>query len=174
MPLTRILGYAILAAHVVFAVAVWGGLPDRIPMHLDLGGNVTREGARTLLSWFLLPAIAVATVALVQGIGRLLPAKPHLFNFPEKERFLRLPRERQGPVIAEMRTMLDIVVIEVAGIMLAVQVHLWRVAHGESSTLMPLLLVVAGVVLTPLALLRLGRVSEAVEQAEREAPAAGG
>lgn len=62
-----------LALPIVF----WTYLPDKLPGHYDMQGNVTREDPKAV-TLITLPAITVALYALLTFVSRI----PHLYNYP--------------------------------------------------------------------------------------------
>lgn len=173
VPVLRTLSWAAVAILIVFAVVAYAGLPDSVPAQVGPDGTVARYEAKSLFSWLLLPAIALATHLLIQGIGAMLPSRPHWFNFPDKDRFLALPRAYQGPVIVEMRTMLDITALGVSTLMLAIQFQLWRTALGQGTPGMMIAVAIAPVVLSPAILIWLTRINSALDREEARWRAAG-
>lgn len=167
MPLFRLASLVAVVLLVAFAGAVYDALPDRIPSHFDFSGAATTFRARTVWSWFDLPLIGVACWALLAGVSRALPSHPHLFNFPEKERFLKLPREYHAPVVAQMQAMLDLVALSTALLFLGIQVMAWRVAMGGESGAFGYLPLVALLVVPLVPLVWLPRLNRAVEEQER-------
>lgn len=165
--LLRILPWTIVAVHLLFAIAIYPSLGPTVATHLDFAGQVTRTRPTTWLEWFGLPLIGVATLALLQGIGALLPTRPHLFNFAEKERFLRIPRAHHGPVIALMRATLDCTGGIVTVIFLLVQVMLWRAGDGEAPAAMHIVILLLSVGTLPMILVVTSKIDAAVEEAER-------
>ncbi len=165
--LLHILPWAILAVHLLFAIAIYPSLGPYVPTHLDFAGKVTRMRSTSWLEWFGLPMIGVATLALLQGIGALLPKHPQLFNFAEKERFLRIPRAYHGPVIALMRATLDCTGVIVTVIFLLVHVMLWRAGDGEAPAAMHIVILLLSVGTLPMILLVTSKINAAVEEAER-------
>lgn len=172
--LLRILPWAIWAAMLVFSVATYADLPAEIPQHLNAAGEIARSVERTWMSWMLLPMIAAATQALLTWLTLLLPSKPDLFSFPEKERFLKLPRAYQGDAIVWMQVTMDILASGTMLLLFAVQVILWRTALGHPSKNTLPFLMVGTIVFIPLALILTSRVNAAVETAERKWRAATG
>ncbi len=164
--LIRFLAFGLLFAMVVFAAATYGSLPDRIPTKLALDGTPQRMGDRSALGWFGIPALGVAMFALLQGIAVALPRRPHWFNFPDKERFLRLPATYQAPVIAKMRVILDVAALGMLLILFVVQLTTWRVANGHPVGALAFVPLFA-FLLTPVILILVSRVSEAVEREEK-------
>jgi multisubunit Na+/H+ antiporter MnhG subunit len=164
--LIRFLGFGLLLAMVVFAAATYGALPDRIPTKLALDGTPLRMGDRSWLGWYGLPALGAAIFALMQGIAAALPKRPHWFNFPDKERFLRLPPPYQAPVIAMMRVILDAAALGTLLSLLVVQLTMWRVANGHAAGALAFVPHFA-FLLAPVILILVTRVSEAVEREEK-------
>lgn len=167
MPATRIVPWAILAGMVAFAVATYDGLPAQVPSHLDLSGEITRSSAKSFWSWFLLPIIAVVTQALLTWLTLLLRHEPKWFNFPDKERFLRLPKEYHPPVIHWMQLTMDVAGITVAVTMFAVQWLLWRSAMGQPQGLGMVLILMSSVFTGPAVLILVTKVTEEVERQEK-------
>jgi hypothetical protein len=165
--MTRLLPWVFGGIHVVFAAVVYPALPPRIPTHLDFNGLVTSTSATSWWSWFALPMVSVATTGLLAAIAAYLPRNPSLFNFPDKARFLALPAEYQPPVVAVMRTTLDLTASGVAITMGLVQLLLWRAAFGRVPQNMQVVLLLLTLLLGPAILLSVTRVSAAVETAER-------
>jgi hypothetical protein len=166
MRLMRYGAWFVLAVHIVCAVVGYGALPEEIPRHIAFDGTPGNYAPRSLGAWFLLPAIAVAMQLLLEAIARVLPGRPQLFNFPEKARFLDLPAAHRAPVITEMVGVLDLAAFGVQAILLLVLGMLWDAATGASSTAGSVMLLNAGVALTPALLLRIRRVSLAVAREE--------
>lgn len=165
--LTRLLPWVFVGIHFLFAVGVYPTLPPRIPTHLDVSGVVTATSATSWGAWFALPMVSVATTGLLAAIAAYLPRNPSLFNFPDKARFLALPAEYQPPVVAVMRTTLDLTASGVAITMGLVQLLLWRAAFGTVPRSAQMLLLLLTLLLGPAILLSVTRVSAAVEAAER-------
>lgn len=165
--LLRILPWAILAVHLLFAIAIYPSLGPTVPTHLDFAGTVTHTRSTSWPEWFGLPMIGVATLLLLQGVGAILPRRPELFNFAEKERFLRIPRAYHGPVIALMRATLDLTGVIVALTFLFVHLMLWRAGDGEAPAGMHIVILVLSVGTLPLILLMTSKINTAVEEAER-------
>ncbi len=164
--LIRFLGFGLLLAMIVFAAATYGALPDRIPTKLALDGTPLRMGDRSWLGWFGLPAIGVTLFVLMQGIAAALPKRPRWFNFPEQERFLRLPPAYQAPVIAMMRVILDVAALGTLLVLFVVQLTMWRVASGHPAGALAFVPHFA-FLLGPVILILVSRVSQAVEREEK-------
>jgi hypothetical protein len=164
MRVMRFLSLGLVIVSVTFAAATYGSVGDEVPTHFDLAGNPDASAERSPMSWFLLPGFSVAMFAMFSFIGAKLPDKPHWFNFPDKDRFLALPEEYRPPVIAEMRLMLEVALVGVLLTLVGVQVLQWRVATGHEAGALGLVPFV-GVLLTPVLLLFLLRVSNATDAA---------
>lgn len=166
MRLLRLLSWTALLVLLVFTAASYAGLPDSMPTHMGLDGKVTSVAAKSLWGWFLLPGIALALQLLFEGIGVMLPSRPQWFNFPEKDRFLQLPPEYQAPVIAQMRTMLDITQLGMLLLFGVLQVQMWMAAQGRGTSGLFISALVLPVLLTPAALFWLTRITAALEREE--------
>jgi len=146
----------LLAAAVVVWVLLQGmgiheRLPERIPVHFGPGGRPDGWAGKSYLSAFGL-LIAAAGMLLLMAFVSRLSAK--WYNFPGKERVLRLPPEQQAYVIAPMQEALAWLGAAIGvGFSLACR-QTWQVALGEragiSAALMfvPLGVGLAGVVVS--------------------------
>ena len=149
-----------------FAVATYPGLPGEIPVHLDASGDPTRFEVTTPMSWFALSGITLLTFGALQVVSMMLPKRPHLFNFPDKDRFLALPAEYRSPVIVEMQVVLEVCTILTLLTLWMVQLLMWRKAMGADAGLLevaPFL----GFLVAPVVLALMTRVSSATEREER-------
>lgn len=167
MPILRILPFGVLALMLAFAFATYADLPPQIPTNFDFNGVVTGVRAKSVQSWFGLPFITLGIHLLLLTVVYALPKRPQLFNFPDKDRFLRLPRSYQAPVIAVMQSTLDLTSLLVMVVMGLVQVMMWRAAHGATDRVLHVVMLILPVVLGPTILLSVSRVSTAVDTAER-------
>ncbi|HRN52056.1 MAG TPA: DUF1648 domain-containing protein [Gemmatimonadaceae bacterium] len=167
MPVLRALPWALWAALALFSVATYTTLPEMIPRHFDAAGNPTAMMQRSPWSWAMIPIIALVTQVGIAWTAAVLPRKPHLFNFSDKERFLRIPAAYQGPVIEKMREMLDITGAFTVLVFATVQVMVWRSAMGHAADGMSLGLILVTVMFTPAILILISRVNTAVEEAEK-------
>lgn len=98
--LVHILNGMVLALLLIGSALVYSDLPDRIPVHYDLGGVPDRWSDRTPLAWFGLPLVAFGVTALLYGIGLAMPRNPRLLNLPDRERFLQLPADEQRRIMS--------------------------------------------------------------------------
>ena len=167
MNATRSLPWVLCLGLVTFSVAVFGGLPAELPTKISAAGVIVRTVPKSLFHWFLLPGVAVLTQALLTGIALALPRNPALFNFAEKEEFLKLPREYQVPVVEQMQIALDLISVLVMLAMCFVQWMLWRTALGHPQPMASVILIVGAVLTAPVALLMLTRVSRAFEEQQK-------
>jgi hypothetical protein len=99
----RLLNAVLLLA--LFAGSAWAypRLPERIPMHFGLSGQPDRWETRSLVSWFLLPAVAAGLALALHGMSVYGGRHPELWNVPDKRRFLALDPAAQAPVIARQQ-----------------------------------------------------------------------
>jgi hypothetical protein len=126
-----------------------------------MGESTAMGGAQ-----WVLPAVSLGMVLLLQGLGALLPGRPQLFNFPSRDRFLRLPRKYQEPVIVLMRSMVDLVAIETSLVLFFAQVVEWRGSVGFQTMGEHAILLILAVGSTPWLVIMLGRLDRAVGEAE--------
>ena len=166
---TRILPWVVLIGLVVFSAATYAELPPEIPTKISSRGVITHTEPKTLFNWFLLAGIAGLTQALLTGITVVLPRNPELFNFSEKEKFLKLPKEFQRPVIVRMQFALDVIGAFTMLTLAFVQWMLWRTATGHVLGSGLAWLMGLTVLIAPVAFLLVGRVSAEVDIQERRA-----
>lgn len=160
----RFVSWGLMLAMVVLAASTYGGLPDRIPVHLNFSGEADRYAAKSLVQWFLLPGIALGTLALIDFIGSRMPEQPELLNIGDKELLLKLPPRFQRPVMLEAQRMMDATALGVMLLMLAVQWEFTRVAMGQRG-LGPVVLFVSIPVLVFSLLVLTLRLSNALDEA---------
>jgi uncharacterized membrane protein len=170
----RILPWVLLLMLLVFTGATYGDVSlTELPQRINAAGRVTDTMPKTLVNWFLLPGIAVLTQLGLTVITVLLPRRPELFNFPEKDRFLRLPPSYRAPVIREMQLTLDVTGTVTTLMLCVVQFVLWRAAIGASGSANGPWIAVAAIFVGPAILLMVTRVTSATEAAEKQWKAAG-
>ena len=167
MRITRVLPWVALAIIVVFSLAVYPTLPSTIPRSLDFSGRITHTTSRSPWAWGLLPVVALLTQLLLESIRRALPRKPELFNFPGKDDLLKLPQEMRAPIIVTMQWFMDVVSCMTLALLFAAQLMMWHTARGGTSGTASIVLTLLCVLMTPLLLLLLQRVTTQVDAAKR-------
>ena len=99
---------AVLASWMVaLALWAWPRLPDRIPTHFGIDGHADAWSDKGLVSWFLLPAVALALLLLMYWIRSVLPRRPGWVNLPDQRRLADLPEAARGPVLEMMESLLE-------------------------------------------------------------------
>lgn len=86
----------------VFAIGVYGRLPDEVPAHIGLHG-VTRWVPKLGSPWFLLPIMTLVHVTVMYGLAAVVDAGAAGFNVPSKKRLLALSRAGQRYAMQPMR-----------------------------------------------------------------------
>lgn len=86
------------------AIAYWSVLPDSIPMHFGHNGVPDRFAAKSVLSWFWMPALgtlfAVALGFMAPGWLRgMAHTNSQLLNMPDSVRFRALPADARVRVM---------------------------------------------------------------------------
>jgi uncharacterized membrane protein len=123
----RPITYSALAAYWAGAI-LWGRkLPDRYPIHFNFRGEPDRWISGSA-EWFLLPAIATATVLLLVGVEKLSRRAPQLWNIPEKKRFLALTSEQREPIVNELSGIMNVVGLYVVLLFVVCQVMIYQSA----------------------------------------------
>lgn len=131
----RLLNAILLAALVAGSAWAYPRLPSRIPMHFDLAGQPDRWEARSVTSWFLLPAIACGMALMLYAMSALGTRTPHLWNLPEKRRFLALHPRDQAPVIARMQRFIGLVGVMITALFGAIQAGIYHASLGDGGAL---------------------------------------
>ncbi len=72
----EVIAAAALIFAVIYLVATWATLPDKVPMHYDFGGKVDRWGSK----YSLLPMIG--TAVFLYALLTLFQRWPHIYNYP--------------------------------------------------------------------------------------------
>jgi uncharacterized membrane protein len=159
----RTLSWGLLLAMVALAAATYGGLPDRIPVHINFNGEADRFAAKSIVRWFLLPGVALGMLTLLDFIGSRMPAQPDLLNIGDKELLLKLPPRFQAPVMREAQRMMDATACGVMLLMLTVQWEFTRVAVGQRG-LGPIVMLISPFVLVFVLLAYVLRISNALDE----------
>jgi len=149
----HLLNALLAACFLGFSLWAWEALPELIPVHFDASGEPTRWAARSFGSWFGLPIIALAMVALNYGLAAALGRWPHLVNLPDKRRFLSLPPERRERVLAPMREMLYALSTPLLLLFLLIQVGTYREAIGGSAAPFTVAALLMAVLISPFILI---------------------
>ena len=121
----------LLAAMLVFSATVYADLPAQIPTHFNAAGVADGFGPRS--RWWFLPAISVASSALVIAVVLMIPRRPDLLNLPSKPEILSLPPAGQRAVVRQAQPGLMLLALMVAGVSAYLQYTAWNVAHGRSA-----------------------------------------
>jgi uncharacterized membrane protein len=86
------------------ALAYYGDLPDRIPMHFGLNGEADRFADKSIVAWFWMPSLATLFAFV---FGRMLPgwmrsmahSNSQLLNMPDRARFRALSADARVRVV---------------------------------------------------------------------------
>jgi uncharacterized membrane protein len=150
------------------SIAVWDKLPERMPLHFGIDGNPDSWGAKSILSWFIMPAIAVGLTVLMYGIAALIIRHPEFINMPDKKKFLELPVESRKNVSAALKGMLYWVGVLLNVVFVLVQFGSYRAAIGMPMPGLILTAVLIGIVTSPLlAVVALLRMQSLINAASR-------
>lgn len=125
---------ATLAVLWIGSAAMYGDLPDRIPLHFNFAGEPDRWGPKSAGMWFLLPMVATAIGVVMVALSHWAARKPELINFPGKEDLLALPVERREPAIRHLVAMTDWIGVCVVVCLAVVQYAIYGAALGRSSS----------------------------------------
>lgn len=149
----------ILAMLAVWAVAIqaWPGLPERIPLHFDAGGQPDGWVAKGWVVWFALPVLAsllggVVGLALPAWTERLAERNSPYLNVPDRRRFAALSAAARVRALQPMRRGLALVGLCVQGLFGWIVYGCTQVASNAWQTLspMPVFAFVAAILLAAL------------------------
>ena len=158
----------IAATLVAGSVLAWPELPARIPTHFDLSGRADAWADRSPSKWFMLPAMALLVVGVMQLSQSLALKHPSLLSIPDKDEFLALPEEGKRAVLVHVRAMLALTMTLMLVVFGLIQLAIWRQAHGHATTTLLAIVLVLAVVMTPLLLgVFLPRIRGAIEEQQR-------
>jgi len=148
-----LIGAGFLGWTLVDGMSAYRQLPDRIPIHFGPSGSPDRWAAKGIFPVFAFLIGGAALLVMMAFVSRL-GAK--WYNFPGKERVLKLPPAHQAYVIAPLQE-----VIAWLGAVIAVAFSIgsrqaWAVAAGERSGLS------AWVMLSPAAVVVVGAVAAVI------------
>lgn len=168
MTALRVLPWALLIGLFAFSLGTYGTLPAEIPTHINSAGEPTNLVTKTLGRWLLLPLVGLGVQWLMAGLSAVLPKRPDLFNFPEKERLLALPPAYQAPAVVWMRATLDVSAMMTLMIMGYVQWMLWRTAMGHRESAGIAVILAGTILMLPAILIIVSKVNEATLEADRK------
>lgn len=164
-PINALLALALIG----FSIWAWPELPERIPVHFDASGEATRWAVTSFWSWFTVPLLALAMVALNYGLASAMRRWPRLVNLPDKRRLLDLPPERRQRVLAPIKDMVYALSIPLLLMFGLIQIGTYREAHGFSATGFTIAALVLAVMITPFLLVGwLPRIQDALKREARE------
>ena len=121
---------ALLILWIAFAVAVYDRLPDTIPTHFGPSGVADAYAARSVSSWFAMPAIGVCATLLVLGLAHHSSGRPSMYNVPGKDELLALPAAVQQPFVEQLALFMTVIGTSVLLLFIAIHYDAWRVAMG--------------------------------------------
>jgi len=135
-----------------FSVWAWGRLPEQIPTHFGIDGRPDAWSARSLVSWFLIPAFAVAITLVMLGARTLCRKFPQLVNLPSGTRLADMPEPARQPILAELAGFLALVQTQILIIFGIIQVATFRAAMGSESRGLMIAVLVLAILTAPLLL----------------------
>lgn len=74
----NIIGGVIFLGSIVYIIVIWKSLPDRVPMHFNVAGEVDRIASK--YEMIILPIIGIGLWIFLDVLER----KPHLHNYPAR------------------------------------------------------------------------------------------
>lgn len=131
----RLLNLLLLAALFAGSMMVYPHLPRRFPIHFGVSGQPDGWATRSPLSWLMIPLVAAGTVLLLEVASRISVRNPHLWNVPDKPRFLTLTAEERAPIIHRLQNFMGLVGVMTTALMGVVQASIYHAATGRTPDL---------------------------------------
>lgn len=136
--------WILMLAMIAFAIWAWPRLPEEIPTHFGLNGHPDAWSAKTLRSWFVLPAMGIGLTALMGAIRVFLPSRPQWVNLPDRRCLSELPKACQKQVLEMLGGFLAMVQTELLVIFSLIEWASYRSALGfDTQAIMVLVLILA-------------------------------
>ena len=171
----NLLNWVLVLGLVGAALWAWPRLPDRIPLHFGADGRADAWGERTVTSWFLVPAIALALTAGMGWFRRMIPRRPGWVNLPGQTKLTDLPEAARGPVVEMLSGFLALLQTEVLVIFALIQLATYRTALGQESQGIMILVLLLAVTASPfLMVVFFLRLQSAMDRGRKLAAAAAG
>ncbi len=128
--------WALTLGFVAWAAWLWPDVPARLPIHFGASGEPDAWAARSVVSWFALPAVGLATSLLLDLVTRWALRRPELpaVNLPNKAAILALPPERRATVLARVGSLIYTIGAFCVIAFLLIQFGIWSEAHGRTDT----------------------------------------
>lgn len=89
----------------VFLAVYWKRIPDQVPSHYDLSGNVTEYGSK--MSFLIMPFVGLLAYVLM----RVVEEFPSAWNIP-----VRMTRENRGRILRATKDMMVILKVELVAL----------------------------------------------------------
>ncbi|PEN08400.1 hypothetical protein CRI93_04615 [Longimonas halophila] len=130
------------AKNAALLVLLWAGslwaypqLPDAMPGHFDLLGQVSYRTDTTLARWLLMPILGLLLTATLYGIAHLMRRFPSIMNVPDPATFQQLTPDRRAVVIHLVQDVVYGIAALVLLVLTVLQVGIYSVAVYKSSVL---------------------------------------
>jgi uncharacterized membrane protein len=130
------------AKNAALLVLLWTGslwaypqLPDAMPGHFDLLGQVSYFTGTTLARWLLMPMLGLLLTAMLYGIAHLMRRFPSAMNVPDPATFQHLTPDRRAVVIHLVQDVVYGIAALVLLVLTVLQVGIYSVAIHEASVL---------------------------------------
>lgn len=141
----RLLNLLLLGALFSGSMMVYPSLPDRFPRHFDVSGRPDAWADRSVLAWLALPLVCVGLAALLEVASRLSVRNPHLWNVPDKKRFLALTPEERAPIVRRLQDFMGLVAVASTLLIGVVQAAIYHAATRTVPAMPMYVLAAAGV-----------------------------
>ena len=123
-----LVGLFFLAWAYMDGISAYSRLPDRIPTHFGPGGAADGWAGKGVFPVFGLLMMGAALLVVMAFVSRL---GARWYNFPGKERVLKLPPAQQAYVIAPMQELIAWLGAAMAVMLSVASRQTWAVALGE-------------------------------------------
>ena len=128
----RLLNLLLLGALFAGSLMVYPDLPRRFPIHFGVSGQPDGWATRSPLSWLMVPLVAAGAALLLEVASRISVRNPHLWNVPEKPRFLALTPDERAPIIHRLQRFMGLVGVMTTALMGVVQASIYHASTGRT------------------------------------------
>lgn len=131
------------AKNAVLLVLLWAGslwayahLPDTMPGHFDLMGQVSYRTETTLARWLLMPILGLLIAASLYTVAYLMQRFPQAMNVPDPDTFERLTPDRRAVVVHLVQDVMYGIAALLLLVITVLQIGIYSVAV-HSATVLP-------------------------------------
>jgi uncharacterized membrane protein len=131
----HIIHILLLSAFFAGTALSWRALPERIPTHFTGTGVPTTWSRSGLVAWFALPILATVLALFLHGLAVLARRSLSLWNFPNKDKLLRLSPDARRSVLERLERINAVGGILATILFISIQVGIYQTATGRTDGL---------------------------------------